>query len=77
MKTLSLKVPESLYARLAAAARQRGQTRSAVVRQVLEEYLDGGAKPGSCLELAADLLGCVKGPGDLSFNKRHLRAYGQ
>ncbi len=79
MRTLSLKIPAPLYTKLAAAARQRGQTRSAVIRQLLEEYLDsdGGIRPGSCLELAADLLGCVQGPRDLSFGKRHLRGYGK
>ncbi len=79
MKTVSLKLPESLDAKLSAAARQRQQTKSALVREILEEFLDNGqrAPSGSCLELVADLVGCVEGPGDLSYNKRHLRGFGE
>ncbi len=79
MQSMSLKLPESLAAKLAAAARQRGRTKSAVVREILAEFFasDRRVRPGSCLELAADLAGCVEGPGDLSFNKRHLREFGK
>jgi len=79
MKTLSLKLPETLAARLTAAARNSGRTKSALVREVLEDYLanDKGVRAGSCLELIADLVGCVEGPGDLSFNKKHMRGFGQ
>ena len=68
MKNLSLKLHESLDARLAAAARNRGQSKSAVVREALEAFLknDPASASGSSLELAADLAGCVKGPEDLS-----------
>lgn len=80
MKTLSLKIEESLDARLTAASRQRGEPRSAVVREALRAYLETSRNaPGaSCLDLAADLVGCVEGTGDLSFNKKkHLRGYGK
>jgi predicted transcriptional regulator len=79
MKTLSLKLPESLDARLTAAARRRGQSRSAVVREALEAMLgsDKAGRSESCLDLAADLAGCVAGPGDLSVNPEHLRGYGR
>jgi len=79
MKTISLKLPEALDAKLSTAARRRGQTKSALAREILEESLGKGERPGSgsCLELAADLVGCVKGPGDLSYNKRHLLGFGQ
>lgn len=79
MKTLSLKLHESLHARLTAAARKRGQTRSSLVREALEAFLDNdqGTALGSCLEWAAGLVGCVEGPGDLSLNKEHLRGYGK
>ena len=79
MRTLSLKLPERLATKLGAAARKRGQTKSAVVRQILEDYLDNGdaAASGSCLDLAADLVGCVEAPGDLSFNKKHLQGFGK
>ncbi len=79
MKTLTLKLPESLDSRLTAAARRRGESRSAVVREALEALLGGddGGRAGSCLDLAADLAGCVAGPGDLSVNPEHLRGYGR
>ncbi len=68
MSSLSLKLHESLDARLAAAARNRGQSKSAVVRDALEAFLqsDRESVSGSSLELAADLAGCVEGPDDLS-----------
>lgn len=79
MKTISLRLPEPLAARLAALARKRAQTQSAVVRDLLEKSLAGEetVPPGSCLDLAADLIGCVEGPGDLSFNKKHMRGFGR
>jgi hypothetical protein len=80
MKTLSLRVPDRLYARLAAAARRKGKTKSALVREILYRFLareEYGARPGSCLDLAADLAGCVSGPKDLATNKRFMRGYGR
>ena len=79
MKTISLKLEEELDARLTAVARRRGEPRSALVREALRVYLDttGDSAAGSCLELVADLAGCVKGPRDLSNNAEHLRGYGQ
>jgi predicted DNA-binding protein len=79
MKTISLKLQEDLDARLTAVARRRGEPRSALVREALETYLDATGDPaaGSCLELVADLVGCVKGPRDLSCNAEHLHGYGR
>ena len=79
MKTLCLKIPEAVAIRLAVAARKRGKSKSAVVRAILDEYLSQGESPakGSCLELLADLVGCVEGPRDLSTNPRHMRGFGQ
>jgi hypothetical protein len=79
MKTLSLKLPEAVAARLAAAARKQSQSKSAVVRAILDRCLteDESAEKGSCLDLAADLAGCVAGPSDLSTQKRHLQGYGK
>ncbi len=79
MKTLSLKLPDSLFRKLASAARQRGESRSTLVRDAIETFItaDNHAPKGSCLDLAKDLAGCVNGPADLSFNKTRLRGYGQ
>ncbi len=79
MTTISLKLPEALAVKLSAAARQRKQTKSALVREVLERFFkdDPVAAHGSCLDLASDLAGCVVGPGDLSYRETHFAGYGR
>jgi predicted transcriptional regulator len=79
MKTLSLKLPEELDIRIGAIARQRGSSKSEVVRRALEAYLAGEATPwsGSALELAGDLVGALVGPTDLSYHQEHMRGYGE
>jgi hypothetical protein len=79
MKTLSVKVPDGLDARLTAAARRRKTNKSALVRKALEGALREPGKPkaGSALDLVRDLIGCVAGPADLSVNKAHLKTFGR
>ncbi len=79
MKTLSLKVPESLLEKLDSKARKRGKSRSALLREAIETVIAGEnhIPDGSCLDLAKDLAGCVNGPEDLSFNKRRMVYYGK
>jgi hypothetical protein len=79
MKILTIKLSEPLHAKLISAARERGESRSALVREAIDAFIEGDDQPphGSCLELAKDLVGSVKGPVDLSFNKKHMRGYGQ
>lgn len=80
MKILSFKVPEVLDRKLAAVVRRRGLKKSALVREALKQYLDESreVRRGSFLELAGDLVGCVKGaPADLSSNPRHLADFGK
>ena len=79
VKTVSLKLPELLDAKLTTLIRKRGTSKSAIIREALEEYLsrEGEPSPGSFLELAQDLCGCVEGPVDLSTNQDHLDGYGQ
>jgi Arc/MetJ-type ribon-helix-helix transcriptional regulator len=78
-KTISVKIPTPLAARLSAAVRRRKTSRSAIVREALEGHLrsDTLAQAGSLLDLAGDLVGSVVGPSDLSSNKRRLRGYGR
>jgi metal-responsive CopG/Arc/MetJ family transcriptional regulator len=76
MKTISLKLPSRLSARLERAAKQRGQSKSEIVRSALEQFLSG-ERPMSALELAGDLVGCCKGPGDLSTNPRYMEGFGE
>jgi metal-responsive CopG/Arc/MetJ family transcriptional regulator len=76
MKMLSLKLPPDLSARLDRAAKQRGESKSEVVRAALEQFLKG-EPPMSALELAGDLVGGGEGPGDLSTNPKHLKGFGR
>ncbi|MGQ0657766.1 MAG: ribbon-helix-helix protein, CopG family [Chromatiales bacterium] len=79
MKTLSLKLPDELAARLSHAVRKQGQTQSELVRKAVERYLRDSHKAveGCVLDLCADLAGCVRGSADLSSNRKHLRGYGE
>jgi len=79
MKTLSVKVSNTLDAKLALMAQRRAMSKSAVIRDALEAYLkrDGRGRAGSALDLAKDLAGCLAGPGDLSFNKKYLKDFGR
>ncbi len=79
MKTLSLKLPQELDMRIGAIARQRGSSKSELVRNALVAYLAGEATPrsGSALELAGDLAGALEGPGNLSCHEEHMRGYGE
>ncbi len=79
VKTLSIKLPDSLAVRLSSAARRAGVGKSEVVRKAIESYLERAPVQAgeSCLELARDLAGCLEGPGDLSHNRKGLRGYGR
>lgn len=79
MRTITLKLPDGLAARVSATVRRRGVSTSALVREALEDRLsrENGDRPGSCLDLAGDLRGALAGPPDLSSNRRHLRGYGR
>lgn len=71
MNTISLKVPDSLAAELAEAAQQQGVSKSALIRDALEAYLQthGPARSRSALAQVADLRGILSGPEDLSSNE--------
>jgi len=79
MKTISLKLPEALFEKLNSTAKERGESKSSLLREVIESTISGGKKigAGSCLDMAKDLAGCVKGPEDLSFNRKRMDGYGE
>ena len=79
MKTLTVKVPEELDLKLAAVAAKRRESKSALIRAALDHIIKSSetVTPNSCLDLAKDLIGSVKGPSDLSYNKKHLKGYGR
>ena len=80
MKTISLKLPDEVAAKLDVRSKQTGKTKSQVTREALAAHLDGpkkGKSRVSCLDLVRDLVGTGKGPGDLASNKKHMRDYGR
>jgi len=80
MKTIAIKLSDDLLAEIQDTARKRGETRSAVMREVLEDYFSGKKHQftgGSCLDLAQDLAGCVQGLSDLSTNSAYMDRYGK
>ena len=76
MKTVSVKLPTPLAAWLDQQAGELRRSKSAIVRQALEERRRQPGK-GTCLDLMADVCGSVRGPRDLSTNPKHLTGFGK
>ncbi len=79
MTTISLKVHDTLDSRLTEEAQRRRTSKSAVVRECVEKMLLAPRKEraASCLDLAGDLAGCLKGPRDIATNPKHFDDFGQ
>ena len=79
MKTISLKLSEPLHSKLERFAKSRKQTKSDVMREALEQMLNGEvrASQGSFLEAAQRWIGCAQGPGDLSTNPKYMEGFGK
>lgn len=81
MKTLTVKLPEELNAELTAAAAQRGESKSTLVREAIASYMRedvAGSADVSCDDLAGDLAGSFSGPVDLSRGgKKYMTGYGR
>jgi hypothetical protein len=76
VKTVSVKLPASLASWLTQQARDLRRSKSALVRQALEQQRSQPGK-GTCLDLMEDLCGSVRGPRDLSTNPKHLAGFGK
>jgi Ribbon-helix-helix protein, copG family len=79
MTTISLKVPDELIARMDAMARGMRTSRSALLREALEEKLKAAARksPPSLYDQSSDLCGKgSSGLGDLASNPIHLEGFG-
>jgi metal-responsive CopG/Arc/MetJ family transcriptional regulator len=78
MTTITCKIPEKLDARLAAMAREQRVTKSAVVRQALEDRVKRQKTPNAprAFDLIKRVIGTVKGPRDLSSNPKYLEDLG-
>jgi len=79
MKTLTIKVPDELFAEISRAAEIRKVPKSEVVRErLLEKSTAAGTGLGSLWDRMEDLvIGSDSLPGDLSSNKGHLKDYGK
>lgn len=75
MKTLTVKVPESLASWLAQRAKALGRPQSELMRDALERSRN--ADTPSCHDLMAGFCGIVQGPKDLSTNPKHLNDFGK
>jgi Arc/MetJ-type ribon-helix-helix transcriptional regulator len=81
MKTLTVRLPESLVAEIEGESRGRKCSKSDVVRERLQRAARPTGRQSATLDAIADLVGSVNGlPADLSARKkRYLKAtgYGQ
>ena len=75
MKTLTVKLPESLATWLSHRAKALGRPQSELMRDALERTRD--ASTPSCHDLMADACGTVQGPKDLSTNPKYLDDFGK
>ncbi len=75
VKTLTIRLPEALVAELESESRERGCSKSDVVRERLRVAARQRAE-GALLDSIADLLGVVEGlPADLSARRKaYLKA---
>jgi predicted transcriptional regulator len=73
MKAVTVKVTEACDARVSRLARERGTSKSEVIRDALERGLVGDDP----LEDIRDLIGLARGAADLATNAAHLRGYGE
>jgi Ribbon-helix-helix protein, copG family len=76
MKTISVKLPESLAAWVARRSKELGRTQSELVREALEQR-KAAAGGRSCAALLEDLGGFFEGPPDLSTNPKYLNDFGR
>ena len=80
MPTITCKVSVKLDAKLTALAREQRRSKSALLREALEERLATNRRKGEikAIDLVGRLSGCLKGgPSDLSHNPAHLRGFGE
>ena len=79
MTPISLKMPRQLAREVTEAARRRGVSRSALIREILEAFLrsERSTQQESALSQAADLAGAFPGPEDLSVNPDYMRGFGR
>jgi predicted transcriptional regulator len=77
VQTLTLKLPTETAARLARMAARRRTTKSAVMREALEEKLRAPSNEPSVFDLMKTSAGSIdSGIRDLGHNPVHLKGFG-
>jgi metal-responsive CopG/Arc/MetJ family transcriptional regulator len=80
MRTITCKVSEKLAAQLDSVARAEHRSKSAVVREALEDRFKTKHRRGvvSGYDLVKHLCGSIKGgPTDLATNPAHMKGFGE
>jgi hypothetical protein len=80
MTTITCKLPEKLAAQLDTQARVERRSKSALVREALEERLKARRRraPVTAYDLVKHLCGSLKGgPSDLATNPKHMKGFGE
>jgi hypothetical protein len=71
--TISLRLDAKLTNKLAALAKARGMSKSALIRACLSEYLQRQEQQPTAWEVGKDLFGCFNcGQGDLSVRAKEI-----
>jgi Arc/MetJ-type ribon-helix-helix transcriptional regulator len=78
MKTLTVRLPETLVAQIEAESRRRKLSKSDIVRERLTEAGQSRRREPALLDAIADIVGSVDGlPNDLSARKKkYLKSTG-
>jgi len=79
MPTITCKVPEKLAAQLDALARAERRSKSALVREALEDRLKAKRRRGqvTAYDLVKNLCGSLKGgPTDLATDPKYMEGFG-
>jgi hypothetical protein len=80
MTVMTFKLPDAMDHRLRVAAMKRNSSKSAIVRQAIQLYLDSDLTPAerpSVYDLVRDYIGTVEGPPDLSTNPAYMEGFGK
>ena len=76
MKTISLKIEESLDVWLESEAKKLGRTKSEIAREALARHRKGDQKQ-SIHETMQEFCGSIKnGPKDYATSRKHLKGFG-
>lgn len=76
--TKTFKLPRKLAQEVADSAKARGVSESEFIRKSLESALSREADDGIDMAVALrDFIGSVRGPRDLSTNRKHMKGYGR